>query len=477
MSEQEGITVKRSENWDKWYPQICLKAELMDYSPVSGCYILRPRGYFIWEKLHEYLDDAFKRSGVRNAYFPLFIPESLLKKEAEHVEGFTPEVAWVTESGNSKLPERLAIRPTSETIMYNSYKDWIRSHRDLPLRLNQWNNVVRWEFKNPILLIRYREFLWQEGHTVFATKEEAAAEVREMLEIYRRAYEDVLALPMYAGMKTDFEKFPGADYTTSVEIFLPNGRGVQAATSHHLGQRFAKTFGIKFKDEDGNEHYAYQNSWGFASRALGVAVFMHSDDKGLVISPRASEHQIVIVPIFNSNNKSLVFKEAEKIRKTLSGFRIFTDEREGYSPGWKFNEWELKGIPLRIEIGMRDINNKTVVAVKRNDGKKINITMSELKKEVKKVLDIIHSELLESARKKMESVMVDVNTLTELKKALSDKKVGVAGWCGSTECELIIKEKAGARSSNYPFDEKKTDKNCIICKNPAMHVMRFAKYY
>ncbi|PIO00268.1 proline--tRNA ligase [archaeon CG10_big_fil_rev_8_21_14_0_10_43_11] len=477
MSKQEGITVKREENWDKWYPQICLKAELMDYSPVSGCYILRPRGYYLWEALQTYLDAAFKKSGVQNAYFPLFIPESLLKKEAEHVEGFTPEVAWVTHAGNSKLPERLAIRPTSETIMYNSYKEWIRSHRDLPLRLNQWNNVVRWEFKNPVLLMRYREFLWQEGHTVFATKQEADAEVREMLEIYRKAYEDVLALPMYAGMKTDYEKFPGADYTTSVEIFLPNGRGVQAATSHHLGQRFAKAFDITFKDESGKQVYPYQNSWGFATRALGIVAFMHSDDKGLVLPPRAAEKQIVIVPIFNADNKEIVLKEAGKLAKKLSEFRVFIDDREGYTPGWKFNEWELKGLPLRIEIGMRDIQNKSAVAVKRNDGKKQTVKMVSIAKDTECLLDTIHAELLENAWKKMHLVMVEVNTVTDLKKALANKKVGVAGWCGETDCEVALKEKIGARSSNYAFNKEPINTSCIVCKKPAKHVMRFAKYY
>src|SRR3989338_11572320 len=344
VRDEKGISVKKEQDFSEWYSQLIQKAELAEYTDVSGCYILRPRAFAVWEKIREYFDLKIKDSGVKNLYFPMFIPESLLKKEEKHFKGFKAEVAWVTKGGETQLNEPLAVRPTSETIIHNTLPKWIRSHKDLPLRLNQWCNVVRWEFKHPTPFLRSREFLWQEGHTCFATQKEAMKEVHTILGFYEKVFTDLYAVPVLKGKKSEAEKFAGADITLSVESFLPNGKAIQGATSHQLGQNFAKAFDINFANEKQEQEYAWQNSWGISTRSIGIMILMHGDDKGLVLPPRVAEKQVVIVPIiFDKDTAQKVLKEAWELKKQLEnlGVRVHLDEREGYTPGLKYNEWEL----------------------------------------------------------------------------------------------------------------------------------------
>jgi len=359
-----GITAQKGE-FSEWFTQIMLKADLADYSEVSGCIVFRPTAYEIWEKIKEETDKRFKKLGIKNCYFPLFIPERLLNKEKEHVEGFAPEVAWVTHAGDTKLNERLAIRPTSETIMYPSYSKWIRSWKDLPLKLNQWNNVVRWEFKHPVPFLRTREFLWNEGHTVYSNKKDAEKEKDEIMNIYKDVCENYLALPGLMGRKTEKEKFAGAEYTITLEFYMPNGKAIQGPDFHHDGQKFAKAYDIKFLDKEGKEQYAWQNTFAITTRMLGIMFAMHSDKKGLVLPPNVASNKIVIIPIFFEKNKNKVLKEANKIKEELSEFNPILDDREEYRPGFKFNEYELKGIPIRIELGSKEIQKKEVTIMRR----------------------------------------------------------------------------------------------------------------
>lgn len=477
VSEELGMTAKKKD-FNEWYIEVIRKAGMADYSSVSGCMVIRPYAYRIWENIQRFLDEKFAERGVKNAYFPVFIPEKLLKKESEHVEGFTPEVAWVTHAGSSKLEERLAVRPTSETIMYESYAKWIRSWRDLPLKINQWVNTVRWEFKHPILFLRTREFLWQEGHTVFATKEEAEAEVADILECYAQAYEELLAIPMVKGRKTENEKFAGADYTLSIETFLSIGKAIQGATSHHLGQKFSKPFGIKFLDREEKEQHAWQNSWGFSTRSIGILAIMHGDDRGLIIPPRVAPVQIVIIPIYKDKDKKSVLDNARKLVKGLKDYSVELDDRDSYTPGFKFNEWELKGVPLRIEIGPKDIEKCQVVFVRRDTGEKRPVKAADLKKEAEKTLNAIQKNLFERAKKFMDEHTKSVKTCEQLKKAVEGNWVLVP-WCGSAECEEKIKDETGAKITNIPFDlnKKKPDGKCILCGKPALFTVYFAKSY
>src|SRR3990172_162678 len=383
---EEGITVKKAENFSEWYTQVLQKAELMDYTAVSGSIVIRPSAYFVWEQIQAYINERIKKLGVQNAYFPLLIPESLLNKEKEHVQGFSPEVAWVTHAGNTKLSERLAIRPTSETIMYSSFAKWIRSYRDLPLKLNQWNNVIRWEFKHPVPFLRTREFLWQEGHSAFATSSGAAKEVQDILEIYASVFEDLLAVPVLKGRKSNKEKFAGADYTLSVETFLPNEKAAQGATSHNLGQNFSQAFGISFLNAAGKKDYAWQTSWGLSTRSIGIMVATHGDDHGLILPPKVAQTQVVIVPILFEKDKKITLKKASEIKNSLKAFIVHLDDRD-YSSGWKFHEWELKGIPIRLEIGPRDIQKKQVILVRRDTLKKEVIKISKINKKINFVLE------------------------------------------------------------------------------------------
>jgi len=450
MSKKEkqiGLTTKKEDNLTKWYTELIQKAQLTDYTEVSGCMVFRPDCYAMWEIIQKETDKKFKKIGIKNAYFPLFIPEKLLAKEETHVEGFTPEVAWVTHAGDSKLTEKLAVRPTSETIMYDSYSKWIRSWRDLPLKLNQWNNVVRWEFKHPIALMRTREFLWNEGHTVYATKKEADKERNQILDIYEEILKNYMALYGIKGKKTEKEKFAGAEATYSFEFFLPNGKGVQGPDFHNDGQNFAKAFDIQFLDKNEKKQYPYQNTFAITTRMLGVMIIMHGDDKGLVLPPAIAPTQIAIVPIFNEKNKDKILKEANKIKKALKQFRVKLDDREEYSPGWKFNEWELKGVPLRIEIGPKDIEKKQVVLARRDTNKKEFVKLTKVSESAKKTLKDIHQNLYENSKKNLLNSLTKVKSMQELKKAVKNKKLALAPFCNDPECEDWIKEKTGGTSS------------------------------
>ncbi len=473
-----GITAEKDE-FSEWYVQLLQKAELIEYTNVSGCYIIRPRAYAIWEQVQKYFDEKIKKDGVKNAYFPLFIPESLLIKEKEHVQGFSPEVAWVTKAGDRELAEKLAVRPTSETIMYAAYSKWIRSWRDLPLRLNQWCNIVRWEFKNPVPFIRSREFLWQEGHSAFASKEEAEREAKKMLDFYEDVYKNVYAIPVIKGRKTEKEKFAGAEYTLSCEILLPSGKSAQGCTSHMLAQNFARAFNIKFKDKDAKENYVWQTSWGLSTRSIGIAVMMHSDSKGLMLSPRVADTQIVIVPIFNSKEEEKkVMSEAKKIREKLANMnlRAEIDAREEHSPGYKFNDWEMKGVPLRIEIGPRDIKAEQAVIARRDNNKKENIKIKDIEKKVPVILDDIHNSLYKKAAAYLKNNTLNVKNFDELIKAIKNKKLVKTEWCNSQECEDWIKTKSEGAKILCIIDENPKGK-CVYCGKNAKHVVYVAKSY
>ena len=475
----EGITAKKAENFDEWYIQTMLKAEMADYSPVSGCMVLRPSGYAIWENIQRATDAEFKRVGIQNVSFPLFIPERLLKKEAEHVKGFSPEVAWVTEAGQSKLEERLAIRPTSETIMYDVISKWVRSWRDLPLRLNQWNNVVRWEFRHPTPFLRTREFLWNEGHTAFSTREEADAERDEILGIYRIVTEDFLALPGYIGRKTDSEKFAGAEASYSIEHLLPDGKAIQGPDFHSDGQRFAKAFEITFVDEKGDRQYAWQNTWALTTREIGVMLAVHGDDRGAVVPPRLAATQVVIVPIYKEGERKEVLAGAKKIFEELKpAFRAKLDDRDHLTPGRKFNEWELKGVPLRVEVGPRDLKAGQAVLVRRDDGTKRHAKASDIVEEARKELASIHQSLLARARDHLAKNTHMTDSFDELKKVLSEKGGIVrAPWCGSSECEARVKQDTGAIIINIPLGQHDARSKCLVCGKDTGIVANFARSY
>jgi prolyl-tRNA synthetase len=475
-----GITTKKEEDFSDWYTQVILKADLADYSKVSGCMILKPNVYAMWEILHDVVDKEFKKIGIKNAYFPLFIPEQLFKKESEHVEGFSPEVAWVTHAGDTKLDERLAVRPTSETIMYDSYAKWIRSWRDLPLKINQWNNVVRWEFKHPVALLRTREFLWNEGHTVYATQAEAEAERDQVIGIYKRFIEDYMALYGIVGRKTDREKFAGALYTIAIELFLPSGKGIQGPDFHHDGQTFAKAFDIKFLDQEGKEQYAWQNTFAITTRMLGVMIGIHGDNKGLVIPPRMAPNKLVIVPIMFADRAKDVIHAADRLREELHEYNPLLDDREGYTPGWKFNEWEMKGIPIRIEIGPRDLDAGQATVVLRDTGEKQFIKLKDLKTAIPELLDLMHKRLFEKSKQHLIGSTVNITEWDDFIKAINDKKFVKAPFCGEGECEQWIKtETEGATSRCIPMGDEKPPQGskCVHCRKDAKYNVYFAKAY
>ncbi len=476
---QEGMTAKKGENFDDWYTQVILKAELADYSPVSGCMVFRPSAYAIWENIQKATDAEFKKAGIRNTYFPLFIPERLLKKEAEHVEGFAPEVAWVTQAGNSELEERLAIRPTSETLMYEVVPRWIRSWRDLPLRLNQWNNVVRWEFRHPTPFLRSREFLWNEGHTFFASREEADAERDEIMGIYGRITEEYLALPGYLGRKSKTETFAGAEATYSIEHLLPDGKSIQGPDWHSDGQNFSKAFEITFVDQKGDKQFVWQNTWAISTREIGIMLAVHGDDKGAVVPPKLSAVQVVLVPIVNDESKQAVLKGAKELMDSLGDrFRTVLDDRDHLTPGRKFNEWELKGVPLRVEFGPRDLKEKQAVLVRRDTGRKRVVKASALAEEVSKELDEIQKDLLARATEALSKNTHVASSLPELKELLA-KHGGIfrVPWCGREECEARLKEETGGKILNLPLDQKTPKAKCLVCGMDAASVANFGKSY
>jgi prolyl-tRNA synthetase len=449
-----GIQAKKAEDFSTWYTQVVVQAEMIDYYEISGCYILRPWSYSIWEQIQSFFDKSIKKSGVKNTYFPLFIPKKALELEKEHVEGFAAEVAWVTRSGKSELEEPIAIRPTSETIMYPAFSNWIKSHRDLPLRINQWSNVVRWEFKCPTPFIRTREFLWQEGHSAYATLPEAEEEVLEILDLYAQVYEDLLCIPVVKGKKTENEKFAGGLYTTTVEAFVPTtGRGIQGATSHCLGQNFAKMFDITFEGEDeadgkkGGKKMVWQNSWGLTTRTIGVMVMVHGDDKGLKLPPRIAPIQVILVPVYYKEKEALT-AECKALEATLiaAGIRCEGDYRYNYNPPWKYNHYELKGVPLRMELGPRNVEAREAVLVRRDTGEKITVSWDGLGAAVATLLVEIQRSMLETAREEHSRCMVESKDWTTFIEALSGKKMALAPWCGGMACEQRIKDKSGEDS-------------------------------
>jgi len=475
-----GISVKKSEDFSEWYTQVVLKSGLADYAPIKGCMILREHSYAIWEKIQEIFNEAIKATGHRNVYFPMFIPESFLKKEAEHFQGFVPQVAWVTMGGDNTLEEKLAIRPTSETIMYVTYAKWIRSWRDLPIKLNQWCNIVRWETEATKLFLRTREFLWQEGHTAHATKEEADQEVMEILNNYRDLMEKYLAIPVFAGKKTESEKFKGALYTTTLEALMPDGKALQMGTSHQLGQNFSKVFDIKFIGEDEKEHYVWQTSWGISTRLIGAIAMVHGDDKGLALPPKIAPVQVVIVPIpYKDADKEIILKKAREAFENLekSGIAIVLDDRTEYTPGWKFNEWELKGVPIRIEIGPKDVKEKRVTIARRDTLERTAIKEEELIDVITKMLDEIQNNLFKRAKKFLEDHTTTVKNYKEFKKALKKGELIRACWCYNPTCEEKIKEETGATIRLIPFQKEKTFSKCVHCEGEAKEVVYFGRGY
>lgn len=475
--DEKGLTVSKDGDMPEWYSQVVLKSELADYSSVRGCLVIRPYGYRIWELIQQAFDRQIQALGVRNAYFPLFIPESFFKREAEHAEGFAPEVAWLAVKDEGE--ERLAIRPTSETIMYDSYSRWIRSWRDLPVLINQWCNVVRWEVKDVKPFLRSREFLWQEGHCVYETEKERNEATLVYLEEYRKLIEEELAVPVLRGEKTAGERFAGADRTFSVEGFMPDGKALQCGTSHDLSQGFAKAFNISFLGKDEKKHIPYQNSWGFSTRLIGAMVMQHGDDKGLVLPPRVAPVQAVIVPILFADTKKEVLKKAAELKKSLDGLRVELDDRDEYSPGWKFNEWELRGVPLRIELGPKDLEKGSVMMVRRDTGEKVSVPLKDVRKKAGELLTEIQDSLLEKARVRIKESTVKAASWDEFVKAIEQRKLILAPFCCEEWCEEEIKEKMpGATTRNIPLGSKKLQgKKCINCGKPALYDVYFSKAY
>ena len=474
-----GITVKKTEDFSEWYTQVVLKSGLADYAPVKGCMIFREHSYAIWEKIQEVFNEKIKATGHRNVYFPMFIPESFLKKEAAHFQGFVPEVAWVTIGGDRPLDEKLAIRPTSETIMYATYAKWIRSWKDHPIKLNQWCNIVRWETEATKLFLRTREFLWQEGHTAHATKEEADQEVMEILNAYKDVIESYLAIPVLTGMKTENEKFAGALYTTTLEALMPDGKALQMGTSHQLGQNFSKVFGIKFLDQNEKERFVWQTSWGFSTRIIGALVMVHGDDKGLVLPPKVTPIQAVIIPIpYKDVDENLVLAKAKDVYEKLQkrGISVVFDDRTEYTPGWKFNEWELKGVPIRIEIGPRDVKQEQVTLVRRDTFEKIAIKEEKTVNAVAELLVEIQNNLFNRAKKFLEDHITSVKNYTEFKKALKKGFIR-ACWCSNPTCEEKIKEETGAAIRLIPFEKEEPFSNCVYCQKEAKEVVYFGRAY
>ena len=470
----------QSQDFGRWYVDVVRRAELADYSPVKGCMVIRPYGYAIWELIQQTLDRRFKETGHVNAYFPLFIPESLLMREVEHVEGFAPQVAWVTQGGTEKLEERLVVRPTSETIIGTMYAKWVQSWRDLPILINQWANVVRWE-KVTRLFLRTTEFLWQEGHTAHETAEEAQEETLRMLAVYKEFAESELAIPVLDGQKTESEKFAGAVHTYSIEALMGDGRALQAGTSHNLGQNFARVYDIKFQGRDKSLQYVWGTSWGMTTRLIGAVVMVHGDDGGLILPPRIAPYQVVIVPIPRGNWKETVLPKARVIRDELvaRGIRVFIDERESQTPGWKFNEWELRGVPLRLEIGPKDLEKSQVVLARRDTREKSAAPMDGLAAHVEQLLAGIQRALLERALKFREEHTSRTDDYAEFKDIM-DGRPGfvISPWCGSTTCEAEIKADTQATIRNVPFDSPSAaGKACIRCGSPATVHAWFAKAY
>ena len=460
-------------DFPQWYTDVILKTELVDYGPVKGTMVIRPYGYAIWENIQNELNKRFKKVGVKNAYFPLLIPESYLKKEAEHVEGFAPEVAVVTHAGGNKLQEPLVIRPTSETIICDMFAKWMESYRDLPIIINQWANVMRWE-KTTRPFLRTSEFLWQEGHTVHATHEEAEAETQLMLNVYKEFAENALAIPVLTGKKTEKEKFAGAVATYGMEAMMLDGKSLQAGTSHYLGQNFAKSFNMKFLDKDGELKYGYSSSWGVSTRLIGALIMAHGDQRGLVIPPVVAPIQVVIIPV--AMHKEGVLDKANELKQAFenAGIRVELDSRDA-SPGWKFNEWEMKGVPVRVEVGPRDIENGKMMVMRRDTLEKQEYALGDVNA-ILDLLKVVQSNMLEKSRKMRDSRIKEADSIEGILQAVETKNFVKAPWCGCRECEDKIKEQTQA-TSRIISEDSAENKVCAVCGKKAEKVVVYARAY
>ena len=480
MTKEVGITVKKSVDFSDWYTQCVIKSGIADYSPGKGFIILRPYGYAIWENIKEILDYQFKKTGHKNGFLPVLIPESLLTVEKNHFEGFMPEVYWVTKSGNNDLGEKLAVRPTSETLAYSMFSKWISSYRDLPLKLNFWNSALRAEIKSTKPLIRNSEFLWQEGHTAHSNEKEASDEVRIILDLYKMLIEEYLAIPTVSGLKTDKEKFVGANYTTCLESLMPDGKALQMATSHNLAQNFSKPFEIKFLDKDTAEHLVWQTSWGISWRVIGALIMVHGDDKGLILPPKISPTQVIIVPIYKDESKEIVKQKAYELENKLkdSNIRAYTDDRDEYTSGWKFNEWEMKGVPLRVNIGIRDIREEQVELITRDTRERFYVKEKDLLNETLSILENIQSNMYHLAKNYLLTNTRNATRLDELLSMLDSSGGFVAcSWCGKRECEDLVKEKTTADIRIIPFNTKRNISSCIACGKEGTTEVYFGRAY
>ncbi|MFH1188952.1 MAG: proline--tRNA ligase [bacterium] len=465
----------QSKDFAQWYQDVVREADLAETSEVRGCGIVKPYGYKIWELIKTQLSTMIEGTGVENVYFPIFVPMENLEAEKDHVEGFSPELAVVTHGGGEELVNKLAIRPTSETAMYKTYSKWIQSYRDLPLRLNQWNNVVRWE-KRPRAFLRWSEFLWQEGHSAFASKEEAITEVRQMLNIYEDIYR-FMAIPVFKGRKSEMEKFAGADMTTTIEIMVRDGKAIQGATSHYLGTNFAKVFNVTYLGQDGERHLCHQTSWGFSWRSIGAVIMTHGDDNGLRLPPNIAPIQIVIVTICKDSNKNNVLQYASILKDLLQSYRVKIDDRDGFTPGYKFNEWEIKGVPIRLEIGDKEMQSKTVTMFRRDTGEKIVMNQNEFVETLPRILHNIHESLLKDSKNFAQSHIHRIESSDEIR-----DQVGFfeASWSETKESEKILKEKFLMVSRVLPHENENTipkNKKCFITGEEAKHDWLFAKSY
>lgn len=474
MIKNNRIT-SRDDDFAQWYTDIVKQAHLASYTSVKGCIVFEPYAYAIWENMQKVLDDKFKATGHENVYMPMFIPESLLKKEGEHVEGFAPEVAWVTHGGSNPLDEKLCVRPTSETLFCEYYSKVVNSYRDLPKLCNQWCSVVRWE-KNTRPFLRTREFLWQEGHTIHETAEEAEKETYQMLNIYKDLFENYLAIPVVVGKKTEKEKFAGAEYTLTIEALMYDGISLQSATSHYFGQKFSKPFDVKFTDRNNQLSYAYQTSWGTTSRMIGAVIMVHGDDNGLVLPPRIAPKQAVIVTIKNTDEVLNTAKSLEDELKQ-AGVRVFTDNSDK-SAGFKFAEHEMKGVPIRVEIGPRDLAEGKVVLARRDTNEKVTCDLNEVKDKVITLLDDIHNNMFDTAKKRNESKTYVCKTFEEAREIINTKPGFIkAMWCGDQECELKMKELRGMKSRCIPFEEEHLSDTCVVCGKKAKHMVYWGIQY
>jgi prolyl-tRNA synthetase len=470
----EAIT-SMGEDFAKWYTDVVKKSELVDYSSVRGCMVIKPYGYRIWELIQQELDGRFKATGHENVYMPMFIPESLLQKEKDHVEGFAPEVAWVTHGGNEKLQERLCVRPTSETLFCEFYSKDIESYRDLPRLYNQWCSVVRWE-KTTRPFLRSLEFLWQEGHTAHATAEEAQEETIKMLNVYAEFCENVLAIPMIKGRKTDKEKFAGANATYTIESLMHDGKGLQSGTTHNFGDGFAKAFGIQYTDENNQLQYVHQTSWGMSTRLIGGLIMVHGDDNGLILPPKVAPIQVALIPIMQ--RKEGVLEKAREVEQILAkDYRVKLDE-SNKSPGWKFSEYEMKGVPVRVELGPKDIENNQAVIVRRDNREKMFVALDNLSEEVGKVLEDVQKSMFEKAKAHRDTHTYSATTMDEMRKILEENPGFIkAMWCEDEACEVQIKEETGATSRCMPFEQEHISDTCVCCGKPANTMVYWGKAY